>query len=221
MLVPVISDIHGNPNFFPALDGAGFVVCLGDYAGASGPEPDSDLCITMMRGLRGHFLAGNHDIEVLQDADDGDELTFVKSGVIFGHSFGLSEASRAWLGSTRTRVKTRLKDRPVHFMHSYIRDGGFEYLDSGPVIREFMDTIEGPDGIAFVGHTHVPAVHVLDGYGALTERPVIYNEWTLLEGGKKYVVNVGSTGDPRDGRAKGTYALLDTERVTVMFRNVR
>jgi diadenosine tetraphosphatase ApaH/serine/threonine PP2A family protein phosphatase len=71
-----------------------------------------------------------------------------------------------------------------------------------------------------VGHTHVPAVFVLDE----TARELSF---TLVEHGDvidlsrhRLIVNPGGVGQPRDGDPRAAYALLDDEAMTLAFRRV-
>jgi len=69
----------------------------------------------------------------------------------------------------------------------------------------------------FVGHTHVPFVFEYDtarrGLRRLLSRPKELENVSV--GGspaeRRYVVNPGSVGQPRDGDPRACYALLDTD----------
>jgi diadenosine tetraphosphatase ApaH/serine/threonine PP2A family protein phosphatase len=56
--------------------------------------------------------------------------------------------------------------------------------------------------LCFVGHTHVP---VIFGEGATV---------TSIERGKKFVINPGSIGQPRDGDPRSCFGILDTTEWT-------
>jgi diadenosine tetraphosphatase ApaH/serine/threonine PP2A family protein phosphatase len=72
--------------------------------------------------------------------------------------------------------------------------------------------------LCFVGHSHMPAVWILreDGRvdfargGARIE----------LRPGERYIVNVGSVGQPRDGDPAAAYAVWDLDQSTVEIRRV-
>ncbi len=221
MIIPVISDIHGNPNFYEAVKDSEFIICLGDYVGASGENPDSNRCIDICKTMKGHFLIGNHDIEALQDVDKEYEITFVKEGIEYSSDFGISEENKNWLRKTRKWFKTQIGKRNFLFIHSYLKENYFCYLDDEEIIFEFMETIKDQDSIVFIGHTHAPGVYSLNRDGVLTQKQISYGEWILFGGDGKYLVNVGSTGDPRDGKKTGTYVLFDTGEMAIKFCEVR
>lgn len=220
MNIPIISDIHGNCNFYDSIKGAEFVICLGDYAGSSGKNHDSNRCIEILKYMKGEFLLGNHDIEVIGNIDE-DDLSFVIDNVEYRYDFNLLQDNKEWLRrKMRRSFKAELLGRSLLFIHSYIKEGYFQYLDSNKIICEFMDTIDRHDSIMFVGHTHVPGLYSLSREGMFSRHKIVYDKWLSLEGGRKFLINVGSVGEPRDGRKNGTYALLNTENMNIMFREV-
>ena len=69
--------------------------------------------------------------------------------------------------------------------------------------------------LCFFGHTHVPVAFVLDKIvrgGTFTSFKV--------ERAKRYFVNVGSVGQPRDNNPKAAYGLYDMDKTTVELRRV-
>ena len=96
-----------------------------------------------------------------------------------------------------------------------IRD---RYILDLPTAMENFAHFDTP--CCLVGHTHVPAVFVLDeAAGELS--------FTLVEHGDvidlsrhRLIVNPGGVGQPRDGDPRAAYALLDAEAMTLEFRRV-
>jgi len=75
--------------------------------------------------------------------------------------------------------------------------------------------------LCFVGHSHRPGLWSLgpDGprhYGSFTAWPAE----ARLEAGRRYVINVGSVGQPRDGDSRAAYAVWDSEEDLVSIRRV-
>jgi diadenosine tetraphosphatase ApaH/serine/threonine PP2A family protein phosphatase len=173
-----------------------------------------------MKDKKGHFLLGNHDIEIIGKMDD-EYLSFVIDNMEHRYDFNLRGDNKDWLRKkTKKSLKAELQGRFLFFVHSYLKEGYFQYLDNNKIIQEFLETFNRHNSIIFVGHTHVPGLYSLSKEGILTKNKVVYGEWLPLGGERKHLVNVGSTGEPRDGRKNGTYALLDTENLAVMFREV-
>jgi diadenosine tetraphosphatase ApaH/serine/threonine PP2A family protein phosphatase len=128
-----------------------------------------------------------------------------------------------WLSSSEKRARWKwLKNLPLKqsegrflFVHGSPRDPVREYVLSTDGIlqpdklRSIFDAFEG---IGVAGHTHQPGIHDenlrfrdLDGAAELT---------LPLEPGKRYFINVGSTGQPRDGDPRACYAVLEDHQVT-------
>jgi predicted phosphodiesterase len=220
MKMAIISDLHSNKEalegVFAHIRAAGIddVTCLGDVVGYG---PDPEFCVDLVRGHARWCLMGNHDEALFRDASDFNP-----------HARGAIDYTRArmqprWYSSAEKRTRWRwLKGLPLRvvedgtlFVHGSPRDPIREYVLSSDGIlnpdklRSIFDSFEH---IAVAGHTHQPGVHDesfrfhgLGGADTLTFE---------FEPGAKYYVNVGSTGQPRDGDNRACYAVLERERVT-------
>jgi diadenosine tetraphosphatase ApaH/serine/threonine PP2A family protein phosphatase len=71
--------------------------------------------------------------------------------------------------------------------------------------------------VCFVGHTHVPKIFVQAGK-AVYALPVQDIE---LDKRHKYIVNVGSVGQPRDGLPLAAYGIYDTEAGSIGVHRIR
>jgi diadenosine tetraphosphatase ApaH/serine/threonine PP2A family protein phosphatase len=72
--------------------------------------------------------------------------------------------------------------------------------------------------VCFVGHTHLPAVWTEHADGGVVFRRGAGR--VTLAPGARYLVNVGSVGQPRDGDPYAAYALWDLDTSTVEIRRV-
>jgi len=73
--------------------------------------------------------------------------------------------------------------------------------------------------VAFIGHTHQPAVfvernHRVNARGLLPEVPL------PLQRTYRYIINIGSVGQPRDADPRAAYAVLDTTGPSVTLHRV-
>lgn len=69
--------------------------------------------------------------------------------------------------------------------------------------------------LCFYGHTHTPRIYVRgDTVEPLEEMSV------KLEMGRKYFINVGSAGQPRDGDWRAAYATFDVESQEVVIHRL-
>lgn len=217
MRVLVLSDIHANLAALEAVlsDAAGeydTVWCLGDTVGY-GPEPDE--CVGRIRELAALTVVGNHDWAVLERVDVSDFNPAARRAVVWTRDH-LSAESIAWLKA--------LPDQPIvsgdyTLTHGSPRDPVWEYILQSTVATSNFSHF----GTRFclVGHTHVPALHVLapDETRALTLKPIV-DQPVSLQGGWRVILNPGSVGQPRDNDPRAAYALLDTEAAVWTARRV-
>jgi diadenosine tetraphosphatase ApaH/serine/threonine PP2A family protein phosphatase len=69
--------------------------------------------------------------------------------------------------------------------------------------------------VCFFGHTHHPVAFIRDS----SVRGGLYTKFKV-EAGKKYFVNVGSVGQPRDGNPKAAYVVYDLPQQTIELRRL-
>jgi len=69
--------------------------------------------------------------------------------------------------------------------------------------------------VCFFGHTHVPVAFVRDSQ----VRGGTYSKFKM-ETGKKYFVNVGAVGQPRDGNPKAAYVIYDPHEGSIELRRL-
>ena len=69
----------------------------------------------------------------------------------------------------------------------------------------------------FVGHSHVPGAWSLGSSGPEHHPGAVHLE---MARGRRYLVNVGSVGQPRDRDPRAAYALWDAEAGAVEIRRV-
>jgi diadenosine tetraphosphatase ApaH/serine/threonine PP2A family protein phosphatase len=76
--------------------------------------------------------------------------------------------------------------------------------------------------LCFVGHSHRPGVWSLGSSGPDFDASAGGGDATThLAAGRRYIVNVGSVGQPRDRDPRAAYAVWDQEERTVAIRRVR
>jgi len=69
--------------------------------------------------------------------------------------------------------------------------------------------------VCFFGHTHVPVAFIRDSM----VRGGTYSKFKV-EAGKKYFVNVGAIGQPRDNNPKAAYVVYDVDEGTIELRRL-
>ena len=201
MRLAILSDIHAN---LEALDAVladarerrcTQFVCLGDVVGYNANPRE---CVARIRELDCPVVKGNHD----------EEATLSTSSEHFNE---LAERAIEWTRNTLTEQdKEWLRGLPLQkrahdftIVHATLDTPGqwgyvFSNLDAAASFT-YQRT-----ALCFFGHTHVPMVFVRD-QGVRQQRI----EHVRIEPGKKYFINVGSVGQPRDGNWRAAYSIYD------------
>jgi predicted phosphodiesterase len=219
-VIAFISDIHAN---LPALEAVFAdierlgtvekILCLGDVIGY-GPRPIETLELVASRCKL--MLMGNHEHAVLHGA------------------FGFHAAAKRAVDWTRDQLQdvspaTRRKalwslieDLPVRheiddllLVHGSPRDPVMEYvlesdLWEGSDSTKIDQIFAAFQRLCFVGHTHRPGVFTADRcFLPAAELP---DGFDISDGGK-YLVNIGSVGQPRDRDNRACYVIFSGDAV--------
>lgn len=215
MRYAIFSDIHGNLVAWKAALAdmeeleADVLVCLGDVVGY-GPCPQEVL--SAIRQRTDHFVVGNHDAAA--------------SGVLDTSLF--NENARAVIEWTREQldeesvefllnVPLSLETEDILFVHAEINEPGkFGYIDS--VVEAVENFAANQHFVTFVGHTHHPTIFELNSDGGVQQLP---DEDCTLDPNKRYIINVGSVGEPRNPNdLRSRYLIYDSDTCEVYFRRI-
>jgi len=72
--------------------------------------------------------------------------------------------------------------------------------------------------ICFVGHSHIPAVFTQSGKAIIPVVPFDKESITIkLHKEERYIINVGSVGQPRDNDPRGCAVIFDSDENTLTF----
>jgi diadenosine tetraphosphatase ApaH/serine/threonine PP2A family protein phosphatase len=213
MQVAICTDIHGNRHAFEAViaaaenAGAEELWCLGDLVGY-GAEPDA--CVALADAHCSICLAGNHDLAVvdvlsLEDFSRGAALAARWTQEV------ISEDTRRFL----LGLKPEGGAQGFGLFHASPRDPIWEYVLSGLTAELCFDATDYR--VSFIGHSHVAlSFHRPEGAPASGTTRREGTELDLSSG--EWLVNPGSSGQPRDGDPRAAWLLLDTERQTAIYR---
>jgi predicted phosphodiesterase len=214
MRYAILSDIHSNLQAWNAvlLDirslGVDKIICLGDTVGY-GPNP-AQVLESVYTNVD-YFVLGNHDA-VLCGKLDGSMFTDSARSVL--------EWTRGQVGRNALKFLSNLPltldGTTFRCAHGeFAEPGYFDYVIEPQDAMASWQAVQEP--LLFVGHTHVPAIFLLGNSGA---PHVVAAQDFALEPGKRYLVNVGSVGQPRDGDARASYCIYDQTAGTVCWRRI-
>jgi diadenosine tetraphosphatase ApaH/serine/threonine PP2A family protein phosphatase len=207
MLRAVLSDVHGNLEALEAVladlerSGAAEVLCLGDFVGY-GASPNE--CIARLRPIVVAAVAGNHDLAACGRARIGG---FSSHAALAARWTGgvLTPESRAYLEALPF-VERRGTALLVHA--SPAEPQSWQYVLSVGEARLEFEAFEEP--LCLIGHSHYPGAFRLGPEsGAVSYSREVE---VTLEPGSRYLVNVPSVGQPRDGDSRAGYLLWDDDR---------
>src|SRR5919206_3593311 len=214
MRVAVVSDIHGNLHALRAVldsvaaDQVDAIWCLGDLVGY-GPRPNE--CCSEVERAATLCLVGNHDLGVLGRIPLADFSDDAAAAARWSQSV-LAEEPRGYL----ERLQSLGSADGTELFHASPRDPVWEYVLGDEAARSAFSLTSAP--LLLVGHSHVALVFVLDGgavEGALAPAGA---EIDLSD--RRYLLNPGSVGQPRDGDPRAAYLVLDLEARRALFRRV-
>jgi len=214
MRYAVISDIHSNKQALNAvlkdidMLGADKIVCLGDIIGY-GPAPME--VIDLLRNKVDHFLLGNHDA-VAAGYINADNFNLSAGKVI---EWTLNQIDNESIQFLRN-IPLLLIGNNIRFTHGEFENPGrFGYIDDeASALATFNSCSES---LMMAGHSHVPGIFVIGNSGVPHWlKPQNFG----FEENKRYIVNVGSVGQPRDNDNRASYCIIDDEVNDVLFRKV-
>lgn len=207
----VLSDVHANIEALEAVlhdiekRRIKKIIFLGDAVGY-GPNPNE--CIDIIKDRCTIMLAGNHDYAVAGLTDANCFNDYARLAV----EWTLSVITEANLDLLKTLPISKTLDKNnVLLVHStpknpeewhylltlYDAETSFHYFDQK---------------ICFLGHSHYPLIIERLLSGEMT----ICKIETKIRKEERYIINVGSVGQPRDGDPRASYAVVTDGKVELI-----
>ena len=203
MRFAIFSDIHANLEALEAVLADAHkrkcthFVCLGDVVGYNANPHE---CVERIRKLDCPIVKGNHDEQGSLPESSSDFNELAERAIKWTRN-NLAEEEKQWLRELPLQKQVRdftivhaTLDTPAQW--GYV----FNNLDAAASFTYQHTTV------CFFGHTHVPMVFIRDD-GVRRESI----EHIRIESTKKYFINMGSVGQPRDGNWRAAYCIYDME----------
>jgi len=204
----IFADVHSNIEAFKVVIEHYYVqsidryIFLGDIAGYGG---DPKECIDVLKDLKPLSVAGNHDWAVINKFSTNYFNLQAKEAIAWTKK-QLKKDDLSYL------EKFHLQIEEDHFIcvHGSLKSPHeFNYVfDIDDAVVNFQLFKKK---LCFVGHTHRPGIYCLNNGN------VSYSEdaEVSLEEDKRYIVNAGSVGQPRDGDPRTSCCIYDDQNQTV------
>jgi predicted phosphodiesterase len=200
----IISDIHSNlealQSAFKAIERESVdeIICLGDIVGY-GANPNE--CLHLVRERCSTILLGNHDAAAIDLAVANQFTIHARFSAMWTFS-ALSKQHKTFLQSL-PRIQPR---GDILFSHaSPFEPEEWHYVISDIDTREAFHAFT--ERICFIGHSHIPVIY--------SER----GKTTTVNPKGRFIVNVGSVGQPRDGNPELSFGIFDADAWS--YKNVR
>ncbi|HUG35575.1 MAG TPA: metallophosphoesterase family protein [Candidatus Limnocylindrales bacterium] len=218
MRYAVLSDVHANLEALTAVltdadgEGATAVLCLGDLVGY-GADPGP--CVETLAGRGATLVAGNHEHGATGRQDLAWFNPAARAAIVWTRDH-LRDDARRYLAALP--LMTAVGDASVVHASPHLPEE-WDYLmsaEDGFAVFGAFDT-----RLCFVGHSHRPGVWSLGSGGP--EHDSAFQAWPVrirLEDGRRYLINVGSVGQPRDRDRRAAYAIWDEDEREVTIRRV-
>jgi predicted phosphodiesterase len=217
MRLGILSDIHANVEALSAVleafrhESIDVFYCLGDTVGYGGSPNE---CCDLVREVARVTIVGNHDAAVAGRMEYSYYYEAARHALDV-HASMLSPENMTWLKTLP--YENRLDEIDVLLCHgSPVRLEEFEYIFAPEQARECLPIWDKLGHITLIGHSHLCKVFALTK-SSVEELPAV--DFDLLPE-KKYIVSVGSVGQPRDFDNRASYTVYDSDKKRFEFKRV-
>jgi len=215
MRVAIISDIHSNLEALTEVlrvaeqQKVDRVVSLGDIVGyGASPNP----CCDLVRSIAEVTLLGNHDAAVAGRMDYSFYYDAARHALDWSARV-LTEENLDWLRS----LPYTYRIGEVGFCHgSPVEPKAYEYIFALEQARELIPFVGNLAEVTFIGHSHLCKAFAI-GSGEVND--VVAQKFGIRRG-YRYIISVGSVGQPRDYDNRACFVICDTTARTVEYLRV-
>ncbi len=212
MKYAIIADIHANLEALRVvledakMQRCTHYACLGDVVGYNANPKE---CLDIIRSMGIPCVKGNHDEYCSIDSNLEGFNPHAAEAVNWTRR-QLTEEDRLWLRELKY-IRLVASFSVVHATLDGPQRWGYVF-DRLAAAASF--TYQNTT-VCFFGHTHVPVAFIRD----TVVRGGTYSKFKV-EPGRKYFINVGSVGQPRDNNPKAAYVTYDLDEGLIELRRL-
>jgi diadenosine tetraphosphatase ApaH/serine/threonine PP2A family protein phosphatase len=206
----IVSDVHANleslERVLAAIEPDETLISLGDVVGY-GPNPNE--CVRLLRERCAHAVLGNHDLAAVENFGVENFNSVARTAMAWTQR-ELDAESRQWLDALPYELRfpdfLLVHGAPVRY---------FDYvLDKESAAASFKRT---DARLVFIGHTHIAEYWDCAESGAVGHKHMQTGGELTLDPEKRYIIDVGSVGQPRDLNPEASFVRYDSERNCVQW----
>jgi len=212
MIYLIISDVHSNwESLQKFIELSKSIkhdkkVCLGDIVGYNA---DPNPCVEWVRDHVDIVLAGNHDYGVLEKIDISYFNSAARAACLWTRTT-LTEENSEFLNSLSN---AREQDGVTWVHSSPFEPDEWHYVNNQYDAEDNFPHFTTP--CCFLGHSHKPVI--LERWPDGKVEPIFKSKY-ILKPECRYIINVGSLGQPRDGNPNPAFVVFDSDAGTVEIR---
>jgi len=219
MRIGIFSDVHANIEALSAVvetlqrESPDVLVCLGDVVGY-GASPNE--CADIVREVAKVTILGNHDAAVAGRMDYSYYYEAARKALDL-HASVLTPDNLAWLRGLP--YSHRVEGTDVNLCHgSPVRLEDFDYIFAAEQASLCLPIWDELSHLTLIGHSHLCKVFELSPTEAIELHGPPRN--FTLRADRKYIVSVGSVGQPRDYDNRASFVIYDTVSRQFSFKRV-
>jgi diadenosine tetraphosphatase ApaH/serine/threonine PP2A family protein phosphatase len=175
------------------------VIFLGDIVGY-GADPNE--CIRLINEISDIVIAGNHDRACAGKETMENFNPWAKEAALWTRKV-LTDQNRDYLLSLPLKEKN---SEAVYVHAAPTFPESWQYITSTTKAELCFETFS--QQFCFIGHSHVPAIFILNNNRAIYEESGTIN----ISKRSRYIINCGSIGQPRDENPLAAYGIYDSEK---------
>ena len=218
MRLGIFSDIHANYEALSAVleayrsERIDVYYCLGDTVGYGGSPNE---CADLVREVAKTTILGNHDAAVSGRMDYSYYYEAARhaldahAAILSRGEHGVAQGACPTRRSSTTSTCSSATARPSASRSSSTSSPPSRRASASPIWDQLGH-------ITLIGHSHLCKVFALTP-NSVEELPAIDFE---LEPDKKYIVSVGSVGQPRDFDNRASYTVYDSDEKRFEFKRI-
>ena len=203
----IISDIHSNLEALTEVltilkkNSIDQYLCLGDIIDyGADPSP----CVELVKSLDPIIVIGNHEWAFFHPEIIDSFNEYAKKSIVWTAE-QISVSQKNYLNSLPL---TQEKENFILVHSSLEKPEKFNYVFSLRDLQMNFQLLKKK--ICFFGHSHIPGIYVYNPEERKVE--ILPETEVKFKNGKRYLVNVGSVGQPRDRNPAASFGIYDTEK---------